>query len=156
MDRIDRAILDLLQRDGTLEVGAIADRVGLTRAPCWRRIRRLHDLGVIRGTVALLDPKKLNVGTTVFVMIKTAHHSDSWFAKFARTLDQIPEVLDIYRMSGDVDYLLRVVVPGIDAYDAVYRKLTASCEFLDISASFAMESIKQTTALPLNYLSSSR
>lgn len=152
MDRIDRAILDLLQRDSTLEVTEIAERVGLSKAPCWRRIRRLQETGVIRQTVALLDAKLLNVGTTVFVTIKTANHSAAWFNKFSRALNDIPEVMDVYRMSGDVDYMLRIVVPNIDGYSAVYNRLIESCEFLDISASFALESIRHTTALPLNYL----
>jgi Lrp/AsnC family transcriptional regulator len=152
MDRIDRGILDLLQRDGTLELGAIAERVGLSKAPCWRRIRRLQESGVIRRTVALLDAKLLNVGTTVFVTVKTANHSTAWFQRFSQALHDIPEVMEIYRMSGDVDYMLRVVVPDIEAYGRVYAKLIASCEFLDISASFALESIKHTTALPLHHL----
>lgn len=152
MDRIDRGILDLLQRDGTLEIGAIAERVGLSKAPCWRRIRRLQELGVIRRTVALLDAKLLNVGTTVFVTVKTANHSTAWFERFSRALNDIPEVMEIYRMSGDVDYMLRVVVPDIEGYGTVYAKLIERCEFLDISASFALESIKHTTALPLNHL----
>lgn len=152
MDRIDRGILDLLQQDGTLEIGAIAERVGLSKAPCWRRIRRLQELGVIRRTVALLDAKLLNVGTTVFVTVKTANHSAAWFERFLRALNDIPEVMEIYRMSGEVDYMLRVVVPDIEGYDAVYKKLIGSCEFLDISASFALESIKHTTALPLHHM----
>lgn len=152
MDRIDRGILDLLQRDGTLEIGVIAERVGLSKAPCWRRIRRLQEMGVIRQTVALLDAKLVNVGTTVFVTVKTSNHSTAWFERFSRALNDIPEVMEIYRMSGDVDYMLRVVVPDIEGYGAVYSKLIASCEFLDISASFALESIKHTTALPLNHL----
>lgn len=152
VDRIDRGILDLMQQDATLGVAEIADRVGLSKAPCWRRIRRMQELGVIRRTVALLDPKLLNVGTTVFVTIKTANHSEAWYERFLRTLDAIPEVVEIYRMSGDVDYLLRVVVPDIEGYGAVYKKLIAGCEFLDISASFAMGSIKHTTALPLHHL----
>jgi len=151
MDRIDRGILDLLQRDGTLEIGVIAEKVGLSKAPCWRRIRRLQEMGVIRRTVALLDAKRLNVGTTVFVTVKTANHSTAWFERFLHTVDGIPEVMEIYRMSGDVDYMLRVVVPDIEGYDVVYKKLIESCEFLDISASFALESIRHTTALPLNH-----
>jgi Lrp/AsnC family transcriptional regulator len=152
MDRIDKAILDLLQRDASLGVADLAEKVGLSKAPCWRRIRRLQERGVIRGTVALLDPKLLNVGTTVFVTIKTANHSEAWYERFLQTLDSIPEVVEIYRMSGDVDYLLRVVVPDIEGYGAVYAQLIAGCEFLDISASFAMGSIRHTTALPLNHL----
>ena len=120
MDRIDKAILDLLQRDASLGVADLAEKVGLSKAPCWRRIRRLQERGVIRGTVALLDPKLLNVGTTVFVTIKTANHSEAWYERFLQTLDSIPEVVEIYRMSGDVDYLLRVVVPDIEGYGAVY------------------------------------
>ncbi len=152
MDRIDRGILDLLQQDGSLGVAEIAERVGLSKAPCWRRIRRLQEDGVIRRTVALLDPKKLNVGTTVFVTIKTANHSEAWYRRFLGTLGEIPEVVEIYRMSGDVDYLLRIVVPDIEGYGTVYKKLIAGCEFLDISASFAMGAIKHTTALPLDHL----
>jgi Lrp/AsnC family transcriptional regulator len=152
LDRIDRAILDLLQRDGTMGVAEIAESVGLSKAPCWRRIRRMQERGVIRQTVTLLDPKLLNVGTTVFVTIKTANHSEAWYERFLHTLDNIPEVVEIYRMSGDVDYLLRVVVPDIEGYGTVYQQLIAGCEFLDISASFAMGSIKHTTALPLNHL----
>lgn len=153
MDRIDRRILDLLQQDGTLEASVIAERIGLSKAPCWRRIKRLQELGIIRRTVALLDAKKLNVGTTVFVTVKTARHSEAWFESFLKTLNDIPEVMQIYRMSGDVDYMLRVVVPDIEGYAAVYKKLIASCEFLDISASFALDTIKDSTALPLIHVS---
>lgn len=156
MDRIDRGILDLLQRDATLGVAEIAERVGLSKAPCWRRIRRLQETGVIRGTVTLLDPKKLNVGTTVFVTVKTSNHSEAWYKRFLHTLDQIPEVVEIYRMSGEVDYLLRIVVPDIEGYGTVYKQLIAGCEFLDISASFAMGAIEHTTALPLDHLALAR
>ncbi len=152
MDRIDRRILDLLQNDGSLDVTTIAERVGLSKAPCWRRIQRLQNSGVIRKRVALLDPKLLNVGTTVFVTVKTADHSAAWLERFSRALCEIPEVVEVYRMSGDVDYMLRIVVPDIEAYDAVYRSLIAKCELLDVSASFAMEAIKHTTALPLHHL----
>jgi Lrp/AsnC family transcriptional regulator len=151
MDRTDRRILDLLQQNGAFTAAEIGDRVGLSKVPCWRRIQRLQETGVIRQTVALLDPKALNVGTTVFVTVKTANHSEAWFQRFITTLNEIPEVIEIYRMSGDVDYLMRVVVPDIDAYDRVYKKLIASVDFLDVSASFALETIKSTTALPLHY-----
>ena len=107
---------------------------------------------MIRKTVALLDPKALNVGTTVFVTMKAATHSAAWFERFLKVVRDIPEVVEIYRMSGDVDYLMRVVVPDIDAYDAVYKKLIGSVEFLDVSASFALETLKSTTALPLDYV----
>ena len=151
MDKIDHRILEMLQHDGSLAAADIADRVGLSKAACWRRIQRLQQRGVIVRTVALLDAKSLNVGTTVFVTVKTASHSAAWFDRFMKTVRQIPEVTEIYRMSGDVDYLLRIVVPDIDTYDVVYKRLIADCEFLDVSASFALETIKHTTRLPLDY-----
>jgi Lrp/AsnC family transcriptional regulator len=152
MDKLDRKILDLLQKNGALTAAELADRVGLSKAPCWRRIKHLQEQGVIKQTVALLDARALNVGTTVFVMIKTANHSEAWFDKFVRAVRDIPEVTEIHRMSGEVDYLMRIVVPDIDAYDVVYKRLIAAVEFLDVSASFALETIKYTTALPLNYV----
>src|SRR5262245_35089462 len=136
MDKLDRKILDLLQKDGALTAAEIAERVGLSKVPCWRRIKQMQESGIIRQTVALLDPRALNVGTTVFVTLKTANHSAAWFDRFVKTVRDIPEVTEIYRMSGDVDYLMRVVVPDIEAYDAVYKKLIAAVEFRDVSASF--------------------
>ena len=152
MDRLDHKILELMQKDASLPAAEIAEKVGLSKAPCWRRIRRLHDNGVIRRVVAVLDPKALNVGTTVFVTVKAASHSSAWFEQFAKTVREIPEIVELYRLSGNVDYLMRVVVPGIDAYDEVYKKLIANCTFLDVSASFSLETIKSTTALPLTYV----
>ena len=152
MDKLDARILELLQNDGALSAAEIADRIGLSKAPCWRRIQKLQHDGVIRRTVALLDAHALNVGTTVFVTIKTGNHSEAWFEKFVRAVRDIPEVTEIHRMSGDVDYLIRIVVPDIDAYDAVYKRLICAVEFQDVSASFALETIKYTTALPLDYL----
>jgi Lrp/AsnC family transcriptional regulator len=151
MDKLDRRILDLLQKDGSLTANEIADRVGLSKVPCWRRIQRMKETGVIRQTVALLDAKSLNVGTTVFVMMKTANHSAAWFERFQKAVGEVPEITEIYRMSGDVDYLMRIVVPDIEAYDVVYKKLIGAIELLDVSASFALETIKSTTALPLHY-----
>jgi Lrp/AsnC family transcriptional regulator len=152
MDKLDCRILELLQQDGGLTAAEIADRVGLSKAPCWRRIQKLQEEGVIKRTVALLDARALNVGTTVFVMLKTAKHNQAWFDKFVAAVRDIPEVTEIHRMSGDVDYLMRIVVPDIDAYDVVYKRLISAVEFLDVSASFALETIKYTTALPLSYL----
>ena len=123
MDKLDAKILDLLQTDGVLSAAEIADRIGLSKAPCWRRIQKLQQEGVIRQTVALLDAHALNVGTTVFVTLKTGNHSEAWFEKFVRAVREIPEVTEIHRMSGDVDYLIRIVVPDIDAYDVVYKRL---------------------------------
>jgi len=151
MDAIDRQILAELQRDATLSLNNIAQRVGLSSTPCWRRIKRLEQSGVIRGRVALLDGAKLNVGTTVFVSVKAKRHTDAWLAEFARAVADFPEVVELYRMSGEVDYLLRVVVPDIAAYDAFYKRLRATVDVGDMSSSFAMEEIKYTTALPLAY-----
>ena len=152
MDKTDCRILDLLQHNGELSAQEIADRIGLSKSPCWRRIEHLKESGVIRRTVALLDPKAMNVGTTVFVTLKTGNHSAAWFEKFVRAVRDIPEVTEIHRMSGDVDYLIRIVVPDIDAYDVVYKRLISAVDFQDVSASFALETLKHTTALPLCYL----
>jgi Lrp/AsnC family transcriptional regulator len=152
LDKLDCKILDLLQRDGALTAAEIGERIGLSKVPCWRRIKRMQDEGIIRQTVTLLNPKALNVGTTAFVMVRTGDHSASWLARFQRAVQDIPEVVEIYRLSGDVDYLMRICVPDIAAYDAVYKKLIASVECLDVSASFALETIKYTTVLPLTYV----
>jgi Lrp/AsnC family transcriptional regulator len=152
MDKLDRKILELLQKDGGLTAAEVAERIGLSKAPCWRRIQRLKEEGVIKQTVALLNARHLNLGTNVFVTLKTANHSEAWFEKFVKAVRDIPEVVEIHRMSGDVDYLMRIVVPDIDAYDLVYKRLIAAVEFKDVSASFALETIKYTTALPLNYM----
>lgn len=151
MDKLDRKILDLLQRDASLSIAELAERVGLSKAPCWRRIQRLTDTGLIRRTVALLDARALNVGTTVFVTIKAPNHSAGWYERFAKVVREMPEVMELHRMSGDVDYLLRVVVPDIEAYGVVYKRLTGALELLDVSASFSLETLKSTTALPLGY-----
>jgi Lrp/AsnC family transcriptional regulator len=151
VDKLDRKILELLQKDADLTAAEIADRVGLSKAPCWRRIQRLRETGVIRRTVALLDAQALNVGTTVFVTIKAPSHSAGWFERFSKVVRDLPEVTELHRMSGDVDYLLRVVVPDIAGYDAVYKRLIAALELLDVSASFSLETLKATTALPLHY-----
>jgi Lrp/AsnC family transcriptional regulator len=152
MDAIDKKILQCLQEDATLPVAAVADRVGLSATPCWRRIQNLEKAGVIRKRVALLDPARLNVATTVFVRLKTSQHNQEWLEGFARAVAEIDEVVEFYRLSGDVDYLLRIVVPDIAAYDAVYKRLIKAADLADVSSSFAMETIKHTTALPLGYL----
>ena len=152
VDGIDRKILALLQRDSGLTAEEIGERVGLSKDPCWRRIQRLTKSGVILRTVALLDPKLVNLKTTVFVMVKTASHSSEWIERFAKAVQKIPEVIELHRMSGDVDYLLRIVVPDIAAYDAVYKKMIGAVAMFDVSASFVLETIKSTTTLPLEYL----
>ena len=151
MDKLDVKILDLLQGDAGLTAAEVAERIGLSKAPCWRRIQKLQRAGVIRRTVALLDAHALNVGTTVFVTLKTGNHSEAWLEKFVRAVRDLPEVTEIHRMSGDVDYLIRIVVPDIDAYDVVFKRLIGAVEFQDVSASFVLETLKSSTALPLCY-----
>jgi Lrp/AsnC family transcriptional regulator len=151
MDSIDRKLLQLLQQDAELPLAAMAARVHLSPTPCWRRIRRLKASGVIRKQVVLCDPQKLNLPVTVFVAVRTAHHNQAWLERFANGVKDIPEVVEFYRMSGEVDYLLRVVVPDVGTYDAVYKKLIRVADLHDVSSSFAMEQIKYTTALPVEY-----
>ena len=152
MDRLDRKILRLLQEDATIAVADIAKRVGLSTTPCWRRIQKMEEEGVIKGRVALLDPEKVNTRVTVFVSIRTNTHSMEWLRRFSEVITQFPEVVDFYRMSGEVDYLLRVVVPDIAAYDAFYQRLIEKIEIRDVSSTFAMEQIKASTELPLDYM----
>jgi Lrp/AsnC family transcriptional regulator len=156
MDEIDLRILACLQQDGTLAVSEISKRVGLATTPCWNRIKKLEQSGVIRSRVALLDAALLNVGVTVFVSIRTSQHNSAWLERFAKTVVEFPEVVEFYRMSGDIDYLLRVVVPDIAAYDAFYKRLIDRIDLSDVSSSFAMEQIKYTTALPLAYAEAKR
>ena len=151
LDAIDRQLLAILQRDAETPLADLAQAVNLSSTPCWRRIQRLREHGFITRHVALVDPRKINLGVTVFVGVRTNQHSQAWFEGFRDTVRDIPEIVEFYRMSGDVDYLLRVVVPDIAAYDAVYKRLIRSIELSDVSSSFAMEELKFTTALPLDY-----
>jgi Lrp/AsnC family transcriptional regulator len=151
MDRIDRNILACLQVDAALPVAEVAERVGLSTTPCWRRIQNLEKSGVIRRRVALLDAAKLNCGVTVFVRLRTSQHNYDWLRKFSKAVERMEEVVEFYRMSGDIDYLLRVVVSDIASYDAVYKRLIKAADFAEVSSSFALEEIKYTTALPLTY-----
>lgn len=152
VDATDRQILEILQRDATMPLAEIARRVGLSSTPCWRRIQKMEEAKVIRARVALLDSRKINAGVNIFVSIRTNQHNDEWLQRFAAVVSDMPEVVEFYRMSGQVDYLLRVVVPDIAAYDAFYKRLIARIELDDVSSSFAMEQIKYTTALPLSYV----
>lgn len=152
MDKFDRAILDILQEDCTLAIGALAERIGLGTTACWRRIQKLEEDGVLRKRVALLDRAKLNIGVTVFVSIKTNQHSAEWLQTFHARVAEIVEVVELYRMAGDTDYLLKMAVPDIAGYDAVYKQLIQIPGLSDISSSFAMEQIKYTTAMPLRYV----
>ena len=151
MDRKDKRILELLQKDAMLTAAEIAEQVGLTTTPCWRRIQKLEEHGYIKGRVALLDRKKMNVGTTVFVAVRTSRHSDEWLNRFTDAVNNMPEILEAHRLSGDTDYLLRIVVPDITEYDRVYKKLIRELEFLDVSSSFSMEELKSTTAVPVKH-----
>jgi Lrp/AsnC family transcriptional regulator len=130
----------------------VAAQVGLSTTPCWRRIQAMEKSGVIRGRVALTNAEMLNVGLTVFVMIKTNQHNPDWLDDFGKIADEFQEIIEFYRMSGEVDYLLKVVVPDMKAYDHFYKKLIDKASFADISSSFAMEEMKYTTALPVDYL----
>lgn len=151
LDAIDRKILDQLQRDATLSVADLADRVGLTTTPCWRRLQKLEAEGIIKGRVALLDANKLNIGTTVFVAVRTAQHNAHWLEAFSKAVQTLPEIVEVHRLSGETDYLLKVQVPDIAAYDRVYKRLIAQVDLFDVSSSFSMETLKATTVLPLSY-----
>ena len=153
IDRLDRKILQILQEDATVPVAEIGRRVGLSTTPCWRRIQKLEEEGVITGRVALLDPKKVNTKVTAFVAITTNQHNDEWLRRFAEVIRDFPEIVEFYRMAGQVDYLLRIVVPDIEAYDNLYKRLIARIDIADVSTTFAMEQIKYTTELPLSYVS---
>ena len=149
MDSIDRKILNHLQQDSSIAVADLAEKVGCSRTACWRRIKSLEETGIIRAQVTLLDRHKLNLPVTVFVAIKTGRHDVDWLKKFADTVDRFPEIMEFYRMSGDIDYLLKVVVPDVAAYDKFYHRLIREIDLSDVSSNFAMEEIKFTTALPL-------
>src|SRR5215212_712749 len=151
MDRLDRKILRLLQEDATLAVADVAKKVGLSTTPCWRRIQKLEEEGVIKRRVAVLAPERINARVNVFVSIRTSSHSHEWLRRFSEVVQEFPEVVEFYRMSGEVDYLLRVVVPHIAAYDAFYKKLIGKIALTNVNSSFAMEQIKYTTALPLDF-----
>ena len=150
MDKTDKAILNILQEDSTLPVADIARRVGLSTTPCWRRIQKMEEDKVITRRVAILDPEKVNVGVTVFVFVKTDKHNDEWLKRFSEVISGFPEVVGFYRMSGEIDYLLRVVVPDISVYDRFYKKLVSEIDIKNVSSAFAMERIKDTTKLPLD------
>jgi Lrp/AsnC family transcriptional regulator len=149
MDAIDRKIVALLQEDASLSLAQIAHRVGLSQSPCWKRIQKLEKDGVILKRVALLDPDSVGVGLTVFVAIETGDHSTEWLSKFARTVTAMPEVMEFHRMAGDIDYMLRVAVSNMAAYDAFYKRLIDAMPLKNVTSRFAMERIKSTTAWPI-------
>jgi Lrp/AsnC family transcriptional regulator len=149
MDAIDRKIVTLLQEDASLSLAQIAHRVGLSQSPCWKRIQRLEKSGVILKRVALISPESVGMGLTVFVSIETGDHSSAWLSKFAHTVTAMPEVMEFHRMAGDIDYMLRVAVPDMQAYDAFYKKLIDTMPLKNVTSRFSMERVKSTTAYPL-------
>lgn len=152
MDKIDQKILSIVQRDASLPVSEIASQVGLTQTPCWKRIQRLEDIGVIKRRVALLDAKMINAGLTVFVTVRTNRHDGAWLDEFSNAVEDMPEVVEFHRLAGDIDYLLRVNVPDMDAYDLFYKELIGRVALTDVTSSFSMETIKSTPELPLHFL----
>jgi Lrp/AsnC family transcriptional regulator len=149
LDATDRKILAILQDDASLSVADVAARVNLSQTPCWRRIQKLTDSGVITKRVALVDPDALGLGLTVFVEIETGDHSQEWLGKFAAAIKEMPEVMEIYRMAGDVDYMLRITVPNMAAVDTFYQRLISLVPLKNVTSRFAMERVKYTTAYPV-------
>ncbi|MDX1319871.1 MAG: Lrp/AsnC family transcriptional regulator [Oceanospirillum sp.] len=150
MDKTDKTILRMLQQDCTVSIQSIADAVNLSVTPCWKRIKRLEESGIIRDRVALLDRQKVDLSVSVFVHLKTQRHDNLWLEQFSRLIQEFEEVQECYRMAGEWDYLLRVVARDIPAFDRFYKKLVSQVEGLsDVSSSFAMEEIKYSTQLPL-------
>lgn len=152
LDRIDRRILARLQRDSSPSVSDLAEEVGLSMTPCWRRIQRLEQDGYIKKRIAILDRNLLNARVTVFIAIKTQEHSIEWIERFHNATSDMAEIVDIYRMSGEVDYLIRAFLPNIEAYDALYKKLIIQLPVANITSMFAMEEIKSTSEVPLEFI----
>ncbi|MFD1801584.1 Lrp/AsnC family transcriptional regulator [Mixta tenebrionis] len=150
LDKTDRKLLALLQQDCTLSLQTLAEAVNLTTTPCWKRLKKLEDDGIIRGRVALLDGEKLGLGLTAFMLIKTQQHSRQWYQEFVGVVQSLPQVMAFYRMAGEYDYLLRIQVADMKQYDALYKRLVNGVSgLIDVTSSFAMEEIKYTTALPV-------
>lgn len=151
LDDRDRKLLDLLQEDASTHIGVLAAKVSLSDSACWRRIRKLEEDGLICRRVAIVDRRKVNVPTTVFVGVRTSRHSMEWLDAFKRAIADIPEIVEAYRLTGDMDYLLRLIVPNVEAYDAVYKQLIARLDFTDVTSFIAMEEMKFTTKVPTHY-----
>ncbi len=149
MDLMDRKILNCLQYDGTMAVADIGKEVGLSATPCWKRLKRLQSEGYIKASVAILDSEKMGLGTSVFVAIRTRNHNAEWAREFAAKISTLPNILGVYRMSGEIDYLLRVVVSNIQEFDKFYKTLIETVALEDVTSSFVMEEIKHETQLPL-------
>ena len=151
MDRLDQKILALLQTDASMTIGELAEAVGLSSTPLWKRVQKMEHAGIIRKKVTLIDQTRVGLKLTGFVSIRTNDHSDKWLGKFNEAVQAIPEIIEVYRMAGEVDYLLKIVAPDMEGYDRIYRRLINKVELADVSASFSMEVVKETTVLPLEY-----
>jgi Lrp/AsnC family transcriptional regulator len=151
VDKYDKAILRILQDDASLSAGEVAERVSLSKTACWRRIQKLKEDGVIRARVALLDQTQVNLPLTVYIMLKTNKHNDQWAENFKKIAQGIVEVLEVYRVTGDIDYLVKAVVTDMPGYDRLYKEMIKA-DLFDVSSSFVMETMKYTTQLPLNYI----
>lgn len=149
LDEADVRILSALQEDGTLSVAAVSEKVHLSQNACWRRMKRLEETGVLSRRVALIDAEKVGLDLVVFVSIRTSEHNEDWFENFSKVVREMPEVVEFYRLTGDVDYLLKLKVENIRAYDAAYKKLISQVKLTDVSSAFAMEELKNTTAIPV-------
>jgi Lrp/AsnC family transcriptional regulator len=149
MDKSDKAILNLLQSDASLSVGEVANRVGVSKSACWRRIQKMESVGLIRGRVTLLDQQKLGLPLTAYVVVRTNQHNDEWAGRFRSVIDSIPQVMEVYRMSGDLDYLIKVVIRDMPDYDRIYKQIIKA-DLYDVSCSFVMETMKLTSELPLD------
>jgi Lrp/AsnC family transcriptional regulator len=152
MDKKDKAILKALQEDATMTVSDLADAIGLSKSACWRRIQNLEESGIIGARVTLLNQQALGLNLTVYAAVRTHEHNKAWFDQFHDVTTEMPNVMEVHRLSGDVDYLIRAVVPDINRYDEMYKELISKVNLYDVSSSFSMETIKYTTALPLDYL----
>lgn len=152
VDSIDLRILRALQKDANQSVSEIAKQAGVSTTPCWRRIQKLEEAGIIAKRVALLDRSKLNAAVTVFIAVRTSKHTVDWLEKFRKAAKDIPEIVELYRMSGEIDYLIKAYVPDIASYDLVYKKLIAKIELSDVTSMFAMEELKSTTEIPLSFV----
>jgi Lrp/AsnC family transcriptional regulator len=150
LDLIDRKIVAALMQDATMPVAQIGEKVGLSQTPCWKRIQKLNENGVLTARVALGNPEKLGFGLTVFVGIEAPDHTSNWRAAFVQAVEAIPEIMEVHRMAGDMDYLLRVAVPDMPAYDALYQRLTSAVPIKNVTSHFAMERMKYTTAYPVD------
>lgn len=152
MDKKDKAILEALQQDATMTVSDLAAAIGLSKSACWRRIQNLEVSGIIGARVTLLNQQALGLNLTVYAAVKTHEHTKAWFDQFHAVTTAMPNVMEVHRMSGDVDYLIRAVVPDMNSYDEMYKEMISRVNLFDVSSSFSMETIKYTTALPLDYL----